>query len=1513
MDRGAPGSPAKRQRTAPTRGGRGVGRGLAAPAPAGRGRGVGRGGDAVDEEPQQGEARVELLEEEFGVDVALLKASLEQLGVFTGKGVTYSLILEADRVLEAMEGVHLALGASPYREDLRRVGFALSKAFGSGSANDWWMVTKSEVLDADKDLDVVGFCAKFREKWLGEELAERCQQERDTLHVSAQLTPSQVALRMRTFNNYAGAYKATEAHLKRLFAAACGKALVPSNFASLEWNDLVKQAQDVFDIPGATVKAHPVIAVSSSEPGGEAKSKGPMEPRSAGRTDARCWNCDVKGHMLMECPDFQCRRCSQKGHLSGKCPTNKEPKAYTVPISFVGSGESDRIWVKAHVGGRIMSALVDPGGGCSVIERRLLEGIQWQRSQPRWSAVEGIAKGGEVPIEATAIVDLRVGRAHLLDASFQVVASDRTSVPLLLGADVLGRLGVMRVVRDAILGIGARPESCLDLEDVGPAVAAVASVSDIFEEAYETVEAVKAFDLHCLDDVPEQRDRLRALLLRFRKRFIRKGYLPPLSNMSPVKVNVMGPPVQEAMRPWSQTTTQVLSGFEEDFVRYGHARYVDRSPWRAEPLLVPKANWWRYVSDYKGTNKSLVANAWPMPSMRAEVAKISGGAAFNRWDFADGFRQFRLAPGSEAPSTTRATKGLIEFLSMPQGWLTSPGDFNGGIQREFLSKLTAESRRVTAQYVDDMAQATFLPDRRTSVTHCVDMVEEMLGVAEILKVSFRLAKCQFAVPELKNFCGLHVSNRGKVPQSERGTAIMAFEVENKKDLRALLGMAGDFRAFISRFDLLVFHLNRAVSTKGKLILSVELQDHVDKLKRACVDAMATTEPKTGVPLLVRVDGSGVGFGATLEQEGRLVRAASRVKRGAEFRYSPFDTEWTAIEFGLRQFEYYLAGHVGGIEVGTDAKDLESVAARAFEDRSGRRARIAEFVARIPFVLKWYPRSLMSAPHALSMTPAFREVQEGERQVELRKVLEASDDSKEKVAVAVAAVGVVDVGVSEMLETTAIRKSSEWWLAAQQKYAPCREVLAFKEGLPVDGDVQHLTRVAALAQRTTAVDRVLYFLHKPGSRAGKEEWRKLIWVPDVDNLRMEWFKKAHGQEGGHRKVAKTYARLTESVYWDNMYSDVLKWVEECPVCFATRKFSNNLGGLQPTTSAMLAGHSRVGMDLVGPFEATARGNTMVVVTISYEDGWPTLSALSRQDTESVLYAFRKDTVAQFGIPEVVLTDQGSNLTSEVALEFYRALGIDKRQAAPQSPWTDGAAENMIREVTRCLRAIILELGGNWDEHLWLIELILRSSHRDSIKMSPFEARFGTKMRLPSWFDTPASLGEPTLVAELRDIKNRIFKARDEAAEKMKEYFDRDRSLPNFDVGDLVALPKNDRSHKLEAFKVGPFKIKQKVGDLDVVLEEVDGGPQLGRRPKLQSIRNVERYTPKEILREEEYRVKDIVGHKGSGRGRKYHVVWANGSTSLEPRKNLVDSVNGKETVVEALVQYWKRNPKLSTRV
>ena len=88
-------------------------------------------------------------------------------------------------------------------------------------------------------------------------------------------------------------------------------------------------------------------------------------------------------------------------------------------------------------------------------------------------------------------------------------------------------------------------------------------------------------------------------------------------------------------------------------------------------------------------------------------------------------------------------------------------------------------------------------------------------------------------------------------------------------------------------------------------------------------------------------------------------------------------------------------------------------------------------------------------------------------------------------------------------------------------------------------------------------------------------------------------------------------------------------------------------------------------------------------------------------------------------------------------------------------------------------------------------------------------------------------------------------------------------------------------------------------------------KLGRRSKVQSVRNIAAYEATEIDKDPEWVVKDILAHRGKGRAREFQVIWQTGERTWEKRKELVDIINGEEIVVDALQRYYARNPRLKS--
>ena len=62
-------------------------------------------------------------------------------------------------------------------------------------------------------------------------------------------------------------------------------------------------------------------------------------------------------------------------------------------------------------------------------------------------------------------------------------------------------------------------------------------------------------------------------------------------------------------------------------------------------------------------------------------------------------------------------------------------------------------------------------------------------------------------------------------------------------------------------------------------------------------------------------------------------------------------------------------------------------------------------------------------------------------------------------------------------------------------------------------------------------------------------------------------------------------------------------------------------------------------------------------------------------------------------------------------------------------TDGQSERVIQVLEDLLRACVLDLKGNWDDYLPLVEFAYNNSFPVSIGMAPFEALYGRRFQSP----------------------------------------------------------------------------------------------------------------------------------------------------------------------------------------
>jgi len=82
--------------------------------------------------------------------------------------------------------------------------------------------------------------------------------------------------------------------------------------------------------------------------------------------------------------------------------------------------------------------------------------------------------------------------------------------------------------------------------------------------------------------------------------------------------------------------------------------------------------------------------------------------------------------------------------------------------------------------------------------------------------------------------------------------------------------------------------------------------------------------------------------------------------------------------------------------------------------------------------------------------------------------------------------------------------------------------------------------------------------------------------------------------------------------------------------------------------------------------------------------------------TIARAFVEETVLKFGIPHVLLTDQGSNFLSELFSNVCKLLRVKRIKTSFCHPASNGALERSHRVLIEYLRCYILENKTDWDQ-------------------------------------------------------------------------------------------------------------------------------------------------------------------------------------------------------------------------
>ena len=626
-------------------------------------------------------------------------------------------------------------------------------------------------------------------------------------------------------------------------------------------------------------------------------------------------------------------------------------------------------------------------------------------------------------------------------------------------------------------------------------------------------------------------------------------------------------------------------------------------------------------------------------------------------------------------------------------------------------------------------------------------------------------KCSFMNKSV-NYLGHMLDADGIHTSVDKVAAIDNFPVPvNKQELGTFCGMVKYYHRFLPNVSRIMAPLYKLEKDSADWEWTNEHENSFVSAKKLLKSNTLLVHYDPSKTLHVTCDASSYGIGAVLEQEiqdGMLkpVCYASRTLSKSEKNYSQTEREGLAVIWAVTKFRKYLCGRK--FENWTDHKPLLGLLGekRAVPRMAaGRLIRWSLILAGYDYKLIYKPGCKIPNADCLSRFP-----------------LKVEEFEPPKVG--------EEVLLLEQFRTASIKSDDiRYWTDRDPTLSYIRNCIL--QGWDENASITEELKPFFNRRSEFTV------LH------GCILWGNRVVVPPQgrDNIT----EQLHDTHSGIVKM-KNLARCY--VWWPSIDKDLERVVSSCQTCQEHRNCPIEKQQLHPWEFPTKP-WSRLHIDYAGPIN----GHMFLIVVDAYSK-WleviPTYGCTSKVTVSKLRNIF-----SIHGLPDIIVSDNGSAFTSEEFGEFVCKNGIRHITGAPYHPSTNGLAENAVKTFKNALKKCI----GNTDEILHRFLFNYRITPHVTTGVPPCELLM--KRKLKSRFD----LLKP-------DINSHVLKKQELQAKNYKGNTSKVcKEKPNFVEGDHVYF-KNYSNYGKPNFPgvvekcTGPISCKIRGSDGSIVHRHFD---------------------------------------------------------------------------------------------
>lgn len=686
------------------------------------------------------------------------------------------------------------------------------------------------------------------------------------------------------------------------------------------------------------------------------------------------------------------------------------------------------------------------------------------------------------------------------------------------------------------------------------------------------------------------------------------------------------------------------------------------SAWSSPVVLVRKPGKVRLCLDSRKVNAITVKDAYPMPFIDGILSRLPKAEFISSLDLKDAFWQIPLDPKSR-DKTAFSVPGrpLYQYKVMPFGLCNAPQTMS-----KLMDKIIpAHLRREVFIYLDDLLIVSDTFERHLST------LRELASQLTKSGLTINVEKSKFCLKQVQ-YLG-HIVGHGTIATDpEKLSAIVDFPVPRSvKQLRRFLGMTGWYHKFIKNYASIASPLTDTLKQKRKFEWSDEAQKAFELLKKQMCEAPVLHSPNFDAEFFLHCDASHTGVGGVLVQlnaEGNEVPIAFMSKKlnQSQRNYSVTEKECLAAILAIKKFRAYIEGQK--FTIVTDHASLKWLMSQT--DLSSRLARWALRLQGFTFEIKHRKGSQNIVPDALSRT-----FTEDLASMDLDQFIDLEADSFRSI----------------------------------EYEALVKQVKQNENKLP---DVKVVNNIIYRRMEHATGDRI----------ADDMVWK--IWLPkDVIPIAL---RLAHDHPlASHCGINKTLERLRRYYFWPNLVTDVRAYINSCEICKCTKHPNHTLRPTLSKTGESQRFFQKLYVDFLGPYPRSKSGNIGVFVVLDHFSKFPFLKPVKKFTADAILKYVEEDLLHCFGVPEVVVSDNGVQFKSHAFNNLLRKYNISHSYTAVYAP-QGNASERVNRSVIAAIKAYISPSQNNWDEQLSKICCSLRSSWHSAINITPYKLTFGQNM-------------------------------------------------------------------------------------------------------------------------------------------------------------------------------------------